>query len=556
MYSNNNLLITLGAIGCLGVLALLLNFGVLSGNWRWDDTAILLHLHQYSIIDDFVNPGVWQQFSPANLTPWLILSFELDLIIFGVRPELFYLHQLVALTAAAAALYFCLTLWISRKFAFFGAFLFLLGAPSLLVMQQLMTRHYVEGMVFCLLCLSCYVLFLRQSKPMLLVASGLFYILAITAKEIYVPLVLLLPFLPESNLRHRLKAMLPLLIIVSAYTLWRGHMLDSFTGGYVDSSEYISASFVGDIVSSFSRFPALLFGGFWFVFVLLYLLLAGCYSAVCRSRLLTSAVVVLLVLLPLVPLVRSPGIVIADRYLFLLWLVLSFSVAFFSDRLSVKFREQKKPGLLRTVHVTAVVFMLISLSHGLNVRQAVANTAVEFDAQAEFIWQNHDQIAFVPSDNLLTSFWFVTSLIEFKSRLLAGETSPVPIVDTIYLDATVSSLLEYGHDCRCMREVVEAIPARLATWRNRTQPDAPLSLSFEYQGGYFAWQFGPYEHGTYQVVSDVIGVIPVPTSGRLRVTLAEDTPFYLRYTAPEGWITYSTEQRVQPDSPLISWQRE
>jgi len=553
---NNNILHLAAVIGGLAAATLLLNFAVLAGNWRWDDSAILLHLHQYSILDDFINPGIWQQFSPANLTPWLIFSFEIDLILFGVRPELFYLHQLVALAAVAVTLYFCLGLWISRKFAVFGAFLFLLGTPSLLVVQQLMTRHYVEGLIFCLLSLICFVLFLRQSRPMLLLLSSLFYIAAITAKETYVPLLLLLPFLPESKLELRLKALLPMVIIAGVYTLWRGYMLGAYTGGYVASIDYLSASFIKDVMASFSSFPRLLFGRFWFAFVFIYILLIGSYAVVCRSRLTTSVVAALLTLIPLIPLVRYPGILVADRYLFLLWLLLSFSVAFYSDRLVANFAEQQRPALLRLAYLPVALLLLISLPYALQVRQAVANSAKEFDVQAEFIWQNDDRLAFIPSAALLPSFWFVTDLAEFKSRVSPGATSPLPLVDEVYLGGKVSRLLQYERDCSCMREVEGGIAERLSSFQDRLRPDAPLFLRYEYQQGYFSWEFGPYDSGTYHVVSDVIGVIPAPRSGRLRVTLQENAPFYLRYTSPEDWLTYSELQYIHHNSESSSWHRD
>jgi len=95
----NLLKIVLAALALLA-LTLVVNAGVFDANWRWDDTQILLHSHQYSFWQDFTRPQVWQQFSPANLTPWLIFSFEVDMILFGLTPAAFYLHQLLAIAAA------------------------------------------------------------------------------------------------------------------------------------------------------------------------------------------------------------------------------------------------------------------------------------------------------------------------------------------------------------------------------------------------------------------------------------------------------------------------
>ena len=145
-------------------LVLLVNAGVIGANWRWDDSQILLHSHQYSFWQDFTRPEVWQQFSPANLTPWLIFSFEVDMILFGLNPTLFYLHQLLAIAAAAFMLYSCLRLWCLPVFAAAGAALFVLGLPTMLVAEQLMTRHYIEGLVFALVAVYAFVLYLRTAK--------------------------------------------------------------------------------------------------------------------------------------------------------------------------------------------------------------------------------------------------------------------------------------------------------------------------------------------------------------------------------------------------------
>ncbi|MDP2282678.1 MAG: hypothetical protein Q8L06_00955, partial [Pseudohongiella sp.] len=125
------------------LLAVLLNAGVLSASWRWDDPSILLHAHQFSIMQDVLDPAVWQQFSPANLTPLLILSMEIDLILAGMSPWFFYLHQLSLLAAAAFLLFVLLRLWCEFRFAVAGGVLFLCGLPNLLVFVIVLCREFV-----------------------------------------------------------------------------------------------------------------------------------------------------------------------------------------------------------------------------------------------------------------------------------------------------------------------------------------------------------------------------------------------------------------------------
>jgi hypothetical protein len=540
-------------IAVLLAFALLLHFGVLAGQWRWDDPQILLHLHQYSILEDLSRPEVWQQFSPANLTPWLLFSFEVDLLLFGLRPGLFYLHQLLALCAAALAMYLCMLHWMRREFAFYGVLLFLVGAPVFLILEQLMTRHYIEGLVFCLLAIYFFTLHLRQRRSSYLLLSVGLYVLALTAKEIYAPLLFLLAFLPEGDIRRRLQALIPFALVAILYTLWRGFMLGTLSGGYVESTEYFSLAYLSEIIRSFSHFPELLFGRFWPVPTLLYILLAGSYALLARSWLPICILVALLILLPLAPLVRSPGILSPDRYLLLFWLALCFSVAFFADQLQMLFSGMDRVAPIVAIYLATPLLLAISWYHANETQRTVATIAAEFDAQGKFIWTSDDSTAFIPSGHILSSFWFVRGLIDFKRRLGVGSSSPVPIVDAIYLEQNTGALFSYTTNCDCMSDISESIPARIAAHAAGLDDQAPLSLRYAYQEGIFSWQFGPYQTGSYHVVSDVI---PAPPSGRLRVTLAENAPFYLRYTSPEGRVSYSAVQHIQHNAPEANWDRE
>lgn len=552
---NSNLIMQAIAASCLAIVTGLLFSGVLEGNWRWDDSQILLQAQQYSIIENFINPQVWQQFSPANLTPWLIFSFKADVFLFGANPQFFYLHQLLAIICASIALYFCLSLWINKTYAFYGSLLFLVGAPIFSVAEQLMTRHYIEGLVFCLTALICYVLHLRRGGLALLLGGTAFYILAVTAKEIYVPLVLLLPFLPESSFSIRSKAVTPYIAVALFYVVWRSWMLDSLTGGYIASNEYMKLSFVSDVLHNFANFPSLLIGSLWLPSTIIFLLLMTSYSLLLRSRLALCLLILLLVVLPLAPLVRTPGILIPDRYLFLFWAMFSFSVAYFGERIVYFLKNNNKPKFIFLIWAAAPMLLLVTLQQGLMFQQQLKAIGSEFDVQAHFILNEDSGSAFIPSESLLPSFWFITGLQELKTKWNPQSEVPSAVVDPIYLDERYDKLFRYNRSCSCMEDISSSIVTRIDEFKEKLREDAPLSLRFEYKQGYFSWEFGPYELGSYHVVSKVLGVMPAPQVGELRVTLANNAPFYLRYTAPEGWNSYSSIQQIQHNAPAVNWER-
>ncbi len=553
--SVRNLSVSFLVFALLAVAGILLNHSALAGSWRWDDPSILLHIHTNSFIGDFLEPEVWQSFSPANLTPWLTFSYEIDLILFGLSPAFFYGHQLIALSAAAFSLFFLLSLWTRKVFALFGAALFLCGTPSFLIAQQLMTRHYVEGLVFCLFSLICFVMYLRQRRASLLIISTLLYVLAATAKETYVPLVLLLPLMPESNWKTRLFAALPHVCIALLYTAWRSYMLENLGGGYIGASDYLSFGSISNVASTFLTFPALLFGDYWFVAVFLYLFLFAATAITNRAVLRHFFLVGFLVCTPLVPLVSFPGITIADRYLLLPWVAICFSVAWFCDRLSQNLIRDRGAGI--TIWCSPIlVLALASVVAGKQTLASVLVIANSYDKQGEFIWQNNEEQIYQPSPELLASYWYVTDLSTFKSRLIENSSSPQPVVDYYFEQPTSTRPWVYQSACNCLEQENYSVADAVSLSRDKADQNAELSMEYQYNNSYFTWRFGPYDSGQFHIVSTDLGLVPAPPAGRLRVSLDECTSFFLRYTSPEGWTTYSEEQRISISSQTTTWERE
>lgn len=539
----------------LCLLTFVLNYPAFFGYWRWDDPSILFHIHRYSFWQDFLTPEVWQEFSPSNLTPWLSLSFEVDLILFGLNSGLFYLHQLLALAAVAFALYCTLCLWVLQRLALLGACLFLSGAPVVVVAQQLMTRHYIEGAAFCLLALALFVQYLRQAKLTFLLLSAVCYLIAVTAKETYVPLVVMLVFLPEKSLTDRIKAATPHITIAACYTLWRGYMLGSLSGGYTESASIFSIVNFSDVASTFLRLPALLFGSLWPLATAFYLALVAGYIYFSRGRMSLVFLTVLLILIPMVPLVSFPGINIADRYLFLPWLGFCFSLAFFSDRVLLSMPTKLANSTVMLIYPLLAVIFTVSLFSAIRLQSTVRALGEEFDAHGEFIWQSNQGQAFFPTDILLASYWYVSDLIAFRESLTGESNSPAPIIDPVLSASSATGIWRYQDSCTCLQNTGDSLTVLRQTRLANVDNTAALSLSFEYSSGYFDWKFGPYANGQYHVVSDQLGLLPVPRSGRLRVDIAPQTEFYLRYTSAEGWVTYSESQRIEPDGQRVIWER-
>ena len=90
----------------------------LDGNWRWDDTQIFRQIFQHGAIASIVNAAAYNHFSITNLFPWLLLSMELDMRLFGLEPTWFYLHQQIAIAVAGICLFLVGRQWMRPEFAF------------------------------------------------------------------------------------------------------------------------------------------------------------------------------------------------------------------------------------------------------------------------------------------------------------------------------------------------------------------------------------------------------------------------------------------------------
>ncbi|MDY6984529.1 MAG: hypothetical protein SV422_15695, partial [Pseudomonadota bacterium] len=259
-----------------------------------------------------------------------------------------------------------------------------------------------------------------------------------------------------------------------------------------------------------------------------------------------------LVCAPLVPLVAYPGITSADRYLLLPWFVLCFAFAVHGRIVVDSIPAHRFALAARAVCIALVALLLV---HREGVRSGERASLVASDTQMRFIWNNDASRAFAPDPGIAANFWMVRTLGEIKQLLDPADSMPKPVTDTIFLDASLP-LYSYSAECTCMQDVSATIPERLAQFRE-ARNTAPLSVTISNDDGWFVWNFGPYTSGRYNVVSDYVGNVPLPPmQSGLRTNIRRDIDFYLRYTAPEGWVSYSPLLLLTSDGKALTWSRD
>lgn len=534
--------------------------GITGFFWRADDPALLLHALQSPGLAAFIDPADWRRLSPNNLTPWVTLSFKLDLALGGLRPVVFYLHQLVSAALVALAAYALGRQALPPAWALALVLLGLAGAPTDAVTELLMTRHYIEGLLFALLSLLAVVRARRTARRGARVAwacaGAALYALACTAKEVYVPLVLVVACLPAS--RHgrqpdvklpRWPLLLPYLVVALAYVAWRRVMLGDAVGGYGGAQPLLSVGSALAMVQAVARFPADLFGPAGWL-VLLLALPAAVLALRGRPAVLGfAALAAACVLLPLWPLVVGPGFHGPDRYLYLLWwaaaagLVAALRGAAAQLPLAPEGRDAVGLGL-------AGLLVLAAALQSAAAARPREEAMRAFDAVGRFIAGHDGRDAFVAPDAVLAGYWYVTGLCEIRQR--DGGTCPQALIPGWPLDERIQRLSVYDPAAGAMADA----SARLADERRRAAAidrTRPLSVALSLDGGVARWQFGPHRDGQYFVVSPQLGRYPIAPQGELRTAQGE-MPFQVQFDAREGWRTASPVLVVRPGQP-VAWSR-
>lgn len=535
-------------VGLLLIAPFLLFHDVLGAYWRADDPAILLHAVSSPGLSAFYDPLEWRKLSPSNLTPWLTLSFKLDHRLAGAVPGFFYAHQLVACAAVAVAAYAlartCSPPWI----AFLGVVLFLSGASTASVVELLMTRHYLEGLLFALLALLAFLRALERQQWRWACAGAVAYALAATAKEVYVPLVLVLLAVPQGRVKDRLRMAWPFLTVALLYVPWRGYMLGALIGGYATGPAGGAGSALVEVGRAALRLPALLLGPQWVGLGLAWLVLLA--VGVWRSRrfAVLAAVVALAVLVPLMPLVRSPGITGPDRYLFLLWFALCMGITFLLHCGPAGVQSRRWQGAM--AGLLGAVMAGLSLTYQQADRAVHAPVYREFEAQGRFIEQASAHQGLVPSDGLLAGYWYVTGLLGLRAQ--AGASGPVMLIRGFPHQGPVDALFRYDPAQQALRPLEGALQPFIDQWTASDQR-APLSVDLRLYDAAASWTLGPYDQGQYFIASESTGRYPIPREGRIKIVF-DTLSFQIQHQSPEGRLTASPVWTVQPGGH-VAWSR-
>jgi hypothetical protein len=456
----------------LAIVALVMHHSALDAFWRFDDGWHLGFAACYAPWEYFLIPGITREISYANLTPWNPLTYDVNLALFGLNPIGYYAHQLVSLWLAAWMSFLLLRLWLGLGWAVLGAVLFLAGAPTVHIAHELMTGHYLEGLIFACVAIYGFVHAIRGNGRHWLILGVLGYVLACTCKEVYVPIPVLLLALPEGDWKKRFRFAVPFLTVTFLYFCWRAAVLGNVVGGYYHES-HVGFS-LSAILLTYVKLPTLLFRPNFIGYLALLAFAMLLFLNTTRRGWLLVIVAAAVALLPLAPLTISVGVLASDRYLFTLWWAVALGVAVFASR------DGRPLGRTLCIVLTALIGVA-----AIQAGRAETKAEQAFSKTSEALYHafNSALLMNTPNDAILppldipgeTAQFFYSGFLAAVSR--CGVPKPHPkLLSSVEAIAAIDPekvhVYRYDTACSCMKDVSSTVPELLSTlpWKreNRT----------------------------------------------------------------------------------------
>ena len=396
--------------------------------WSFDDPQILKSAFLHPPQAYFFVPEVWKTFQPANLNPFILLSFDADLALFGLLPGGFYAHQLIILWMIAGMTYQLLRPWIGRFWAFVGPLLFIFTAPVTNASYQLMTRHYLEGLLFSIFVFHCYFITLEKRRLFWACLGGLCYFCAASAKEVYVVLPFILVLIPIGRWKKRLLCGLPYFALMGFYLLWRRYMLGTWVGGYGQPFEVIA------LWHGILRLPSIIFGSSGFGFFAFLTSVGVFILAVSKDGDLRLWFVgsLIFILGPIAPVIN-----ISDPQRLLLFFVWAMSVGLVLCLRKFVFAFRRLEPLWMIV--AAVVGISLG-AQGMALRPGLAAAQQGYEVHGRFVLEQNREEVLLPA--AAYGNWFTSGLVWLRIHML-NEQPPKVVYDEI--------------DLSCLNETIEDV---------------------------------------------------------------------------------------------------
>jgi hypothetical protein len=504
---------TAAALAILAAAVALLYHDALRLWWMRDDAFHLRQIVSHDAGEILMSSAFWRQLPNPVFTPLLFLSLALDLFLAGPEVPAFYVHQLVVLVGAAIALYFVFRLWLSRGVAAAGALLAIAGRPVCEAAAYLDQRHYIEGLLLASVATILIVTGIRRNTIGLSAAGAVAYFAAMSAKEVYVPLIAILALLPERTLRERVRHLSPAALSVVIYFCWRLAMLGPrFTAyGWTVSAR--------DIVTLPFRALWEMAGPALVVFVVAALAAVLVRSG--RARWIAGAGAAA-ALLPIVPVAFQ----IEARFVLVAWVLAAFAIA------------SSHRWLVGATLLVALIANRVEWNETMRDARRMSQEARVFVKLTP-----HETLLdpAIPPAAIREIAWLDTNLLrEPPAGSFVYDELPV-------CEGRIRGILYSWANDRVLRVSDRSFCGKIR--------DLPLSVRFVYRDGSLRWELAP--EGEFRIVlADGAQAFDVPSRAGFRIAAGPTLNLKVRRKTAQGWVTYSSDLAFPlAEGATLEWHR-
>jgi hypothetical protein len=507
--------------------------------WTYDDPFNLRLVLSHLWTDPYTATDVWPQ---KLFTPLLFTSHELLVHFAGTDPDHWYRVQLALIALAGLAVFFALRMFVAMPPALCGAVLFVAGPTLCAFATQLMVMHYLVAVVFGALSVALYVLAFRRESLSCEILSAFFYFVAMLAKEIAIPLPLLLYFLSDKPARVRLRHLLFHMLAAVGFFLWRRAIIGTFLGGYgwVVTPADLPSLFLTLPWKMISRFAG---SGLAIGLIALGILAIGAASALRTRRAVALAMAGLTAAIaPILPVAKElqPRFVIAAW----LWICVVFVCG------AVTFRHPVRVALLATALASVIVANRLEWRHEFGRSKRMSD-----EARAYMKLDGNDLLRrpLIPPAAMGELQWWK----EVRHQQVRGAGW---FFDDVFLcgpGTEGKQIYEYDSARAKVVEVTPKIPGLSLAFCGAIRHDAPMRAEFRHRDERLFWCFGPYGEGRWTaILGGGVQAFEVPREDGFHLPGVPGLTLRIRYDSPEGWVTYSPEIALDfARQPEHTWNR-
>jgi len=397
-----------------------------------DDPAAILYSFQ-SIKKIFFS----NFYSYAFYTPLVALSFKPDVLLFGLNPVAYHIHNTIVLILVSFMVYRILRLYTGLFESFIPSLIVLFSTPSLICVSWIVLRQYLYPMLFSLLAVF---LFLKyrpdfKSNKYLVILIMILNELSFMGKEQYMTLPFVLFIISEGNLKERISKTYPYFIVLLFHFVLRVYVLGG-VGGYL-GGEYLNYNpfdYAKIILKSAFTISKIFFGSYWFTLLFLIPFLNR------PKKIILSVGVWIFSLIVSFLVMMSEPFLAEYRYWFIPTVLFSFMIGF-------SVYDIKRLYLKSVIFLLTLIFFFVNtLSINKELKSSVKNEAKLSEIVSKLLVDDRykDGLILYPDNLSILASGYVTSMSRVYSRFgLSPLQKFVPIQILAFYPQTVNGKKVY-----------------------------------------------------------------------------------------------------------------